>query len=183
MASTSGVGGGGRVAPPSNTLLSTPVTGARRGRDSTSPTGNSPHRLVFALMDPPRRRAHRRLFPTFFNLPAAAVAGGAGPPASALRRVKRTPSRCTKTPKAPVRTSRSTTSAATTPWLTRPKRKAIIDGLENIRVYVVMLDNVADDLLDIGGDWTEESATRPTLEDVLVIRGACAWAQGPMTGS
>ena len=49
------------------------------------------------------------------------------------------------------------------------KRKAINDGLVNIRGYDVMLDDVAEVVLDIGGDLTEESETRPTLENVRVI--------------
>ena len=54
------------------------------------------------------------------------------------------------------------------------KRKAIIDGLENTLDFVQMLDNYADDLLDIGGDWTEGSETWPMLEDVLVVPAARA---------
>ena len=49
------------------------------------------------------------------------------------------------------------------------KREAIMDGLKNTLVRVEMLDDVADVVLDIGGNWTEESETWPKLEDVLVI--------------
>ena len=173
MASTSGVGGGGRDAPPS-----TPLTGTTRGRDQLDTTpgaspdqarprvGGSPGGGVGAAAS--TSRASGPPLPPPFNLPAAAVAGGAAQPApgaadaetNRFKVYENAKTTCTELKKHDLCGDAVADEA---------KRKAIIDGLVNIRVYVVMLDDVAEVVLDIGGDLTEESETRPTLENVRVI--------------
>ena len=110
-------------------------------------------------------------------LPTATVPGGAGPPHVGAAAGEKDSIKVYDTAKSTMTNLKKHVICGNTFGDTEAdevKRKAIIDGLENTLDFVQMLDNYADDLLDIGGDWTEGSETWPMLEDVLVVPAARA---------
>ena len=110
-------------------------------------------------------------------LPTATVPGGAGPPQVGAAAGEKDSIKVYETAKSAMTNLKKHVICGNTFGDTEAdevKRKAIIDGLENTLDFVQMLDDYADDLLDIGGDWTEGSETWPMLEDVLVVPAARA---------